>query len=229
MTDVIAHRGASRIAKENTVEAFRAAVQVGAGGIELDARRTADGVLVVHHNPQLSDGRQLVGLRAADLPDWVPTLSEALDACAGAFVNIEIKNDPSEPDFDPDEGVADGVITELRRRSEPTATWLISSFRIETVNRCRRLDSRIPTAWLTANAVGPEEIDDVVASGHTAIHPWVPMVDAALVEDCHRAGLRVNSWTCNDPERAVEMAGWGIDGLCTDVPDEILAALDSSR
>ncbi len=217
------------MAKENTLEAFRTAVGVGAAGIELDARHTSDGMLVVHHNPQLSDGRALVDVAAADRPDWVPTLGEALDACAGAFVNIEIKNDPSEPDFDPDEAVAEGVIAELQRRSEPTATWLISSFRIDSVNRCRRLDSRFATAWLTANPVGPADIDQVVAGGHTAIHPWVPTVDASLVADCHRAGLRVNTWTCNDPRRAVEMAAWGIDGICTDVPNEILAALGNSR
>ncbi|MDQ3542532.1 MAG: glycerophosphodiester phosphodiesterase, partial [Actinomycetota bacterium] len=99
---VIAHRGASRLAKENTIEAFRAAVRVGAAGIELDARRTSDGVLVVHHDP-LVDGRAIISIAATELPEWVPTLSAALDACVGAFVNIEIKNSPEEPDFDPDE------------------------------------------------------------------------------------------------------------------------------
>jgi len=224
VTQVIAHRGASRLAKENTIEAFRAAVRVGAAGIELDARRTSDGVLVIHHDA-LVDGRPIISSAAAELPEWVPTLAAALDACAGAFVNIEIKNSPDEPDFDPGEPVAVAVMAELRRRPAPPATWLISSFRIESVDRCRALDSDVPTAWLTANPVLPEHIAATVTAGHTAIHPWVPTVNQALIDSCHEAGLRINTWTCNDPERAVQMATWGIDGICTDVPDVILAAL----
>lgn len=228
MTDVIAHRGASRLAKENTVEAFRAAVEVGAAGIELDARRTGDGVLVVHHDPRLADGRSIVDVAAVDLPDWLPTLTQALDACAGAFVNVEIKNDPADTDFDPLESVADGVIAELRRRSDPASNWLVSSFRMESVDHCRSRDSAIPTAWLTANPVRPTDIARVVSAGHAAIHPWIPTVDEALIGACHAAGLRVNTWTCNDPRRASEVAAWGIDGICTDVPDEILAAVTPS-
>ena len=60
MVLVIAHRGAPRLARENTVESFRAAVATGAGGIELDVRRTADGALVVHHDAVLDDGRTIV-------------------------------------------------------------------------------------------------------------------------------------------------------------------------
>ena len=224
VTGVIAHRGASRLARENTIEAFRTAVSVGAAGIELDARRSADGVLVVHHDARVA-GRPLVELPAADLPPWIPTLASALDACEGAFVNVEIKNDPSEPDFDPQETVAAGVIAELARRSNAPSNWIISSFRIETVDRCRELNQAIPTAWLTINAPGSAEIESVAAAGHAAVHPWVPTVDQPLIDACHAAGLRVNTWTCNEPERAVELASWGIDGICTDVPDVIVAAL----
>ena len=212
------------MAMENTVEAFRAAISVGADGIELDARRSADGVLVVHHDAHLG-GRPLIEQFAADLPELVPTLAEALDACAGGFVNVEIKNHPFEPDFDPQETVAADVIAELARRSNPPEDWIISSFRIETVDRCRNLNPTIPTAWLTANPVMNEDISAAATAGHTAIHPWVPTVDRDLIEQCHAAGLRVNTWTCNDPQRAVELASWGIDGICTDVPDVILAAL----
>ena len=227
MTSVIAHRGASQLAKENTVEAFLAAIRVGAAGIELDARRTADGVLVVHHDAHV-DGRAVIEQVAADLPPWVPSLSDALDACSGAFVNVEIKNDPSEPDFDPDENVADDVVTELARRADPPETWIISSFRRETVDRCRQLNPEIPTAWLTMSEVGPQQVDSLAAGGHAAVHPWVPTVDQAMIERCHAAGIQVNTWTCNDVERATELAGWGIDGICTDVPDIMVAALSGS-
>ena len=227
MTSVIAHRGASRLAKENTVAAFEAAVRVGAAGIELDARRTADGELVVHHDASVA-GRPLIEQTAADLPPWIPTLSAALDACSGAFVNVEIKNIAGEPDFDPDETVSAAVIAELVRRSNPPENWIISSFRRETIDACRALNEAIPTAWLTVYPVTAAEIGSLAADGHTAVHPWVPTVDRNLVERCHAAGLKVNTWTCNDPERAIELDGWGIDGICTDEPDVMLAALTGS-
>src|SRR4051812_33810066 len=86
---VIAHRGASKAERENTLGAFRRARAMGADAVELDVRRTVDGVLVVHHDPL-----------PAELTPHVPTLGDALDACTGMWVNVEIKNDPDEPDFD---------------------------------------------------------------------------------------------------------------------------------
>ena len=93
-TQVMAHRGASRAEAENTVAAFRRAGQMGSHAVELDVRRTADGVLVVHHNPHLADGRLIASLAFAELrhdAPQVPTLGEALDACDGMWVNVEIK------------------------------------------------------------------------------------------------------------------------------------------
>ncbi len=226
MTDVIAHRGAHRDERENSIEAFRAAVAIGANGIELDVRRTADGAMVVHHDARLADGRALAHCLRADLPPWLPGLAEALDACAGAFVNLEIKNDPAEPDFDADDGLADVVVAHLAARAEPAATWLISSFRRETIDRCRRADPRLATAWLTVGAVDDAVAKAVAAGGHAAVHPWEPTVDAATVARGHAAGLAVNVWTCNDTARAVELAGWGVDGICTDEPAAVRQALD---
>jgi glycerophosphoryl diester phosphodiesterase len=225
VTNVIAHRGASRAERENTREAFTAAVRMGADGIELDARRSADGAIVVNHDARLPDGRDIVACQRVDLPEHVLTLGEALDACSGAFVNIEIKNDPAEPDFDASESVADGVVALVTSRAEPITNWLISSFRIESVDRCRQLAAGLPTAWLTFRPVTSDDIDALVRRGHNAIHPALPTVDADVIARCHDRGLAVNTWTCNDLARARELAAWGIDGICTDVPDEILAAL----
>jgi glycerophosphoryl diester phosphodiesterase len=225
VTKVIAHRGATRLARENTVAAFRSAVEVGADAVELDVRRLADGSLAVHHDPVLADGRQLVALRRDQVPADVPTLTAALDACAGAVVNVEIKNLPSEPDFDPDDAVAAEVVAVVTGRAEPRDRWLVSSFRREAIDRCRALDPAIPTAWLTLAPVSDDDIAWARAAGHTAIHPWDPTVDRSVIERCHAAGLAVNTWTCNDVGRALDLAAWGIDGICTDVADELIAAL----
>jgi glycerophosphoryl diester phosphodiesterase len=230
-TQILAHRGASRAERENTIAAFQRAVAMGSHAAELDVRRTVDGVLVVHHNPDLADGRLLCETACGDLPDDVPTLDAALDACTPMWVNVEIKNDPSEPDFDPTDDIAEATVRCLQERSEGSSRWLISSFRRETVDRCQQVDSSIRTAWLTTG-VDPSDVDSVlpglVASGHSALHPWVGLVTKELIDACHRHGLAINTWTCDDPERMAELISWSVDGICTNVPDVALDVLRST-
>jgi glycerophosphoryl diester phosphodiesterase len=223
MVEVLAHRGASKAAPANTIEAFHLAGEMGCDAVELDVRRTADGVLVVHHDPHVDDGRVIVGLRAVDLPAYVPHLHAALDACRGMWVNVEIKNDPVEPDFDPTDSIADQTIAALVERKEDDR-WLVSSFRIETVDRCKGLAGDIRTAWLV-NEVPDDVIATMVGRGHDALHPWVQRLRRSHIDVCHGAGIEVNTWTCDDPQRMVELIEWGIDGICTNVPDVAMAVI----
>ncbi len=224
---VIAHRGASGAAPENTVEAFALAGRMGADAVELDVRTSRDGVLVVHHNPDLPDGRLIRDVDVADLPSSVPTLGTALDACEVSWVNIEIKNDPDETDFDPGDSIADKTMALLLARDDHER-WVISSFRIETIDRCRAIADEagapIRTAWLTS--VVPEDVVTLLTSrGHVALHPWVKLLRREVLDACHAAGLAVNTWTCDDPVRIAELIEWGIDGICTNVPDLARAVL----
>lgn len=224
MTAIIAHRGASRAERENTIEAFVLAGRLGAQAVELDVRRTVDGALVVHHDPMLADGRLIAACELASLPAHVPSLDSALDACAGMWVNVEIKNDPEQPDFDDSEKVADDTMRELIARGEPER-WLISAFRMATIDRCRSIADAagvpIRTAWLTS-AVPDGVTELLVPRGHSALHPWVKLLGRDVIEQCHAAGLQVNTWTCDAPQRIHELAEWGIDGICTNVPDVAL-------
>lgn len=224
VTVIIAHRGASAVLPENTVPAFERAVAMGAEGVELDVRRTADDHLVVHHDARLPDGRVIREVRCAELPVHVPELAVALDACAGAFVNLEIKNDPTEPDFDPTEWVAHRTVALLERRGAGPR-WLISSFRSATVERCRRLAPRLRTAWLV-HALDHDVVGRTASAGHAAVHPWVGALTRTAVREAHAAGLAVNAWTCDDPARIRQLIAWGVDGICTDVPDVALAIRD---
>ncbi|HEX3426460.1 MAG TPA: glycerophosphodiester phosphodiesterase [Acidimicrobiales bacterium] len=101
MALVLAHRGASHAAPENTLEAFAVARRLGADGVELDVRRSADGELVVHHDAEVAGRGPVSSLAAAELPPAVPSLEAALRACSGLVVNIELKDLPGEPGFDP--------------------------------------------------------------------------------------------------------------------------------
>ena len=106
--------------------------------------------------------------------------------------------------------------------------WLISSFRIETIDRCRAIADEagapIRTAWLTS--IVPDDVVELLTSrGHVALHPWVKLLRREVIDACHAAGIEVNTWTCDDPERMAELVEWGIDGLCTNLPDVALTVL----
>ena len=106
--------------------------------------------------------------------------------------------------------------------------WLISSFRIDTVDRCRAIADdagvAIRTAWLTG--LVPDDVVDVLSSrGHHALHPWVKLLRREAVDECRDAGIEVNVWTCDDPARMAELIEWGIDGICTNVPDVLVSLL----
>lgn len=157
----------------------------------------------------------------------LPSLDDALDACGDRMlVNVEIKNWKGDPDHDPTMAIVGPVIDVLRRRG-PAARhrWLISSFSWSTVAACRELAPDIATACLTSGTVDAATIEQLAAIGHTAVHPWDGLIDEALVSTCHRAGLAVTAWTCNDPDRLIELAELGVDAVCTDVPDVALRAL----
>src|SRR5580693_8567760 len=94
MTAVFAHRGRTDGFAENTLEAFAEAKRLGADGVELDVRLTADGALAVHHDPTIDGLGPVADLTVPELPAHVPLLVDALTVCDGMVVNVEIKNEP---------------------------------------------------------------------------------------------------------------------------------------
>lgn len=223
---IFAHRGARRRARENTLEAFRLARALRADGVELDVRRTRDGVLVVHHDPAPPGAPLLASVPfsrlRAEVP-WVPTLTEALDALAGMLVNIEVKNLPWEADFDRDERAAASLAALLRARGTIEGV-LVSSFHLATVDRVRAAAPEVATALLFLPGADPREMADLAADhGHVALHPHLLSLSgpdgAEIVAHVHARGLRCNVWTVNDPDEMRRLASLGVDGLVTDVPE----------
>ena len=107
MTAVFAHRGCTeRGIVENTLEAFAEARRLGADGVELDVRLTADGALAVHHDAEVPGVGTIPLLGVSELPPFVPLLTDVLDVCDGMTVNVEIKNAPQDPGWDGGEAVA---------------------------------------------------------------------------------------------------------------------------
>jgi glycerophosphoryl diester phosphodiesterase len=229
---VIAHRGASKARPENTVAAFRFARELGADWVELDVRATKDRALAVHHDAAATQGPAIANMLREEIPASVPLLADALLACAGMGVNVEIKNLPNEPGFDEKALVAD-LVVEVLAGNDPAQPILVSSFHPGTLERLRALEPAIATALLTFNLPDPAAVVAAcVAAGHAALNPFVGTVDRALVESCHEAGLAVNVWTVDDPERMAELVELGVDGIVTNVPDvarRVLDGLDAAR
>jgi glycerophosphoryl diester phosphodiesterase len=222
---IIAHRGASARERENTLAAFRLAADLGADWVELDVRRTRDDMMVVHHDAHLVDGRSLVDLDAADLPSSVPSLAEALEACGDLGVNIEIKNMPDDPDYDAQHQLS-AAVAGVVRAYLPLDRALVTSFNVDSIDRLGDLDAEIPTGLLVFELGNPAlAVERVVAHGHDALHPYDTFVDRSLVTRAHAAGVAVNVWTVDDPDRMTELAGMGVDGIITNVPDVACEAL----
>jgi glycerophosphoryl diester phosphodiesterase len=231
---VLAHRGANRVAPENTVEAFVAAGALGADGVELDVHRTADDALVVHHDADARGVGVLAGRTEAEIraarPE-IPTLEEALDACAGMLANIEVKNLPGDADYDPEEGVAGAVVELLARRGRRDDV-LVTSFNLASADRVRELDPSVPTGFLTLVGMDPVDgVDIAHAHGHGAVNPDVRALvgeaAAATVARAHDFGMAVNVWTVNGEDEMRRLAAVGVDAIITDVPDVARRVLDA--
>jgi glycerophosphoryl diester phosphodiesterase len=223
MTAVFAHRGCTEGFVENTLAAFAEARRLGADGVELDVRLTADGALAIHHDAEIPGLGPICDLAVADLPPHVPLLADALGVCDGMVVNVEIKNSPADPGHDPGEAVA-----ALTAGAIDEAGWtdrvLVSSFQVSTLRAVRVADERLPLGalWPFLTDV-PSALDLAVASGFRAVHPFVTEVSADLVERAHSAGLAVNAWTVNGPHDLEAFVAYGVDSVITDRLRQALA------
>lgn len=227
-TTIWAHRGASGDFPENTRAAFAGALTQGADWVELDVRLTRDGSLIISHDAHYADGRLVWATPLAQRPADVLTLAEALEACRGMGVNIEIKNSPDDLGDEAvphDLEVADAVV---EAAAASGLEVLISSFDEPTLQRVRSLTPRLATGFLVFDLNADPQLPERAAdAGDSAVHPWDPFVDEAFMERCAALGLQVNTWTVDDPSRAVELARMGVDAIITNFPARTRAALGS--
>jgi glycerophosphoryl diester phosphodiesterase len=222
VTDVFAHRGCTEGFTENTVDAFAEARRRGADGVELDVRLTADGGLAIHHDAEIPGVGTIAELAVADLPAHVPLLTDVLAVCEGMVVNVEIKNAPQDPGWDPDEAVAALTAAAIEEAGWTTRV-LVSSFQEATLRAVQAADGRLALGALWGFATEAEPaLTAAVAAGFAAVHPFVSSVDAVLVERAHAMGLAVNVWTVNGPEDLRAMVAAGVDAVITDRLTEAL-------
>ncbi len=227
---VIAHRGASAYRPEHTWAAYDHALELGADRLELDVRATADGALVVLHDPTLArtagDPRAVAALRRADLLALDPACRPpALDEVLARYGRrtsylVELK-DPAPRDA----GLLLGVLARHPLRGRVT----VQSFDRGGLLAVRARHRGIPLAMLYRPGWSPAAIAaDLpgVAAWASAVAPAASSVDARLVRTAHRLGLSVQAYTVNEDAELRRLLDLGVDGLITDVPDRARAAVD---
>lgn len=216
MTLVIAHRGASAYEPENSLAAFRRAVDLNADGVELDVHETADGRLVVVHDAVL-DGCPIRDLtldriRRHPLPNGerVPTLDEALAALGeDTFAFIEVKALSATGD-----AALFGVIDE----GPAPDHCRIHSFDHRIIRRLRRARRDVPMGVLSASYV-LDPAAQVRAADAQALWQQHEFVDVPLVDGMHQVDCAVYAWTVDEPARMKLLRDFGVDGICTNRPD----------
>ena len=227
---MIAHRGAPRSsgAPENTLAAFRAAIEAGAGWLEFDVRRTSDGVLVVVHDDTVDRTTDGTG-RVADLTlaevralppggdATIPTVEEVVDLAAAAGVPIlpEIKAGPSNPGMT-------GQLVELLRAKGYLDRAVILAFEAETLDELRRIAPDARTCWLTRVAFDvtrpPADAAYVCPMGETLL------LNPDMIRAAHADGRTVFAWwlALESPATNAVLEAFGVDGIIVDD----LASLD---
>jgi glycerophosphoryl diester phosphodiesterase len=215
VTEIFAHRGSCHLARENTIAAFAAARDVGADGIELDVHRTADGDVVVHHDAELPGLGPIARLLSAELPEWLPSLDEALDACQPLWINVEIKQAEGETGPGMDESLAFELAALLAARPEASRI-VVSSFSLAAVDAVRASVSHLATALLVDFAENPAQaLATARQHGHGSLHPFFLSVDEALVRAAKAADMAIRTWTVDDPARIAALAEMGVDAVIT--------------
>ncbi|HEV3220367.1 MAG TPA: glycerophosphodiester phosphodiesterase family protein [Candidatus Acidoferrales bacterium] len=236
----IAHRGASGHAPENTLAAFRTAVEMGAKFIETDLQVTRDAWIVAMHDTTVNrttDGRgqismmNLADLRALDAGAWfdgagsrsfagerVPELGEILNFAREADVSFYLELKTSES-WTMERSLAGALAS-----SGELARATVISFDPAVLLSLRRIEPMAMTGMLAERA-GLESIDRAVSVGARQLLPRANRVTPELIEAARRADLKVVAWTVNEPEEMRALIASGVDGIITDFPDRLAAVL----
>ncbi len=220
---IVAHRGASARARENSIEAFRLAVALGADGVELDVHATRDHRLLVHHDPDLPGLGAIAHLDAADARRALltngeppPFLEEALAALADLETFIEVKAMPP--------AAEDGLFSAISAAPGRSA---VHSFDHALVARLARRRPGLRVGLLVEEDP-PDPAALLARAGAGDLWPRQDRVTAPTVRAAQAVGGRVIAWTADRAEDIRRLAALGVDGICTDVPDRARAVLEDT-
>jgi glycerophosphoryl diester phosphodiesterase len=233
---VIAHRGASAYAPENTLAAFDLALRMGAKHAELDVHETLDGEVAVIHDATLertTNGkgpvaeRTLAELRRLDAGAWfdpafagerMPTLAEVLTRYRGRLhLQVEIKGRS--------DTLPQATVESIRRHGMSASVTVIS-FAAAQIAKVRGLAPELATGWLVED-VSPAVVARARALGIPLLSLPAAKLTAGLVRRLHAAGFTVLTWGVKSEEKMRAAVQAGVDGMTIDFPDKLLAYLET--
>jgi glycerophosphoryl diester phosphodiesterase len=244
---VIAHRGASSEAPENTLAAFRRAAEVGAGFIETDLQFSRDAHLVAIHDETLDrtttghgpvSAKTMQELRQLDAGMWfsgdgrsggekesfagqrIPTIEEVLALGREHDIGVYLEMKTSAVS-----GAEHALVGALRASGEIVRA-IVMSFDLVVLARVRRLEPLIVTGHLCEKP-SPDAVQKAIDTGARQLLPRCDHVNRELIEEAHKSDLKVVTWTVNDPILAKTLVAAGVDGIITDFPRETIALLAS--
>ena len=234
---IIAHRGASGYAPENTLKAFALALEMGSKDFEFDVHQTRDGILVVHHDLDLGHTAlrkdRIADLTYAELKkinvakhfkmdaafQRVPRLEEVIDVIGtrAAWLNFEVKNDRN---IYP--GIEEKVLAFLKSKPGLFQKSVVSSFDHGTLKRFRERSPELKLAYLghglSAVLLLPA-LKKARALGAVNFHMALKLAFKINVSRIKKAGFRVCVYTVNKKKDALRMKKIGVDGIFTNYPD----------
>jgi glycerophosphoryl diester phosphodiesterase len=234
---VVAHRGASRVAPENTLAALKKAIEYGADYGECDVFQTKDGEIVLFHDEELerTTGKEgmirdytLAELKELEAGSWfkeefrgepIPTLREAIRLVKGKMkLDIEIKVSGE------DAGITEKVVDIIRSENLGNAC-MVTSFEKQVIERVKEIAPDLVTGFIFDEDHPPGIFDgnwDYVCSKRN-------IVDEAFVRKAKKKGKKVLVWTVDYPAEMKKLIGLGVDGIITDVPDVLKEVIGSIR
>lgn len=221
---LIAHRGASDLAPENTLKAFDLAIELGANFIEFDVRRTVDNEIVIMHDPgvfrtthRLGFVKRLTLKKIKSLNagngESIPTLKELLQATKGKIgymCELKVK------------GISEKVVKILSENNALDSTILIS-FKHKELLKCQiehpelKLGAIIPSGfgWITNWFFRKKLLTYLSEKNFFSINPFFPLVDKRFVDRAHESDLKVFPWTINSKSKMKKLSKMGVDGILT--------------
>ena len=244
---VLAHRGANKVAPQNTLPAFKKAMEFNADGLETDVHLSSDGHIVICHNYTVDetsngtgrvDEMTLEQLKSLDFGSYfneefkgvlLPTLPELLDLTRSmSLINIEIK--PPKKNCDLVKRVVETI-----HEYGIVDNSIVSCFDPECIRLVKETDGNIKTGLLYEDdELGREIMTFGVAKycnqlKANAAHPHRKLITEKEIVELHNLGMAVNPWTVNLEEDIIRLTNWGCDALISDVPDYCRKVLENLK
>ncbi len=234
---IFAHRGASHVAPENTLAAFRLAMEQRADGIELDVHLTADHEIVVIHDADLDrttngqgkiQDHRLADLKKLDAGDGepIPTLEEVFSLVGDRMLlNIELKS------FSKTANALPGRVLDLIQAHSLLENVILSSFAPRLLFRAKRICPQVRIGLLYTAGINGQLIKSLFtpALDPFSLHPQFSSVNARLLQQAQKKNRNILAWTVDQPEDIRSLFEMGIAGVITNEPKTAYQVRDGLR